>query len=363
MLEIKDLRIEYPGVVLLDNINATIKKGDVVCIIGPSGSGKSKLIRSINLLERPSGGQIIFCGKDILQPGAFDPQTRIKMGMVFQSYNLFPHMTVIENVMYAPVHKMGLSRKEAYERSVKYLERVGMAERLFSYPDELSGGQMQRAEIARALAMEPELILLDEPTSALDPSMAGEVETVIKGMAKAGATMIIVTHSMKLAKNVANRIFYIDEKSIYEEGTPEEIFNYPKREKTRIFVDRSKTLEIFVKSRQHDFIGSLNDIQNFVRDFGLAKKTIAHIETIFEEVCVNIISAQSDDNIKINMALEYSEDKDHARMTFKFITDSVDFREIADEISLKLIENAADIVEDGASEDSDYTNILKLEIK
>ena len=239
MIELKHLRKEYPNAIPLRDVSVTINDGDIVSVIGPSGTGKSTLIRCINLLDKPTSGQIIVNGTDITAKGCNIREVRKKMGMVFQSFNLFGHQTVIENVMNGPIDLLGLSRQEAYERAMELLRLVGMESRALNYPDMLSGGQKQRVAIARTLSMDPDIILFDEPTSALDPTMVGEVQAVIRELAKMGKTMMIVTHEMKFAREICNRVFYLDQGGIYEDGTPEQVFGNPQSEKTRAFLSKA----------------------------------------------------------------------------------------------------------------------------
>ena len=220
----------------LDGVSAQIRKGEVVVIVGPSGSGKSTFLRCMNLLEIPTGGQILFKEVDITDKKVDINIHRQKMGMVFQHFNLFPHMTVLENMTLAPVHLLKLSKEEAEAKAMSLLQRVGLADRADAYPSQLSGGQKQRIAIVRALAMEPEVMLFDEPTSALDPEMVGEVLEVMKELAKAGMTMVCVTHEMGFAKEVANRVVFMADGRILEEGTPEEIFTAPKHPRLQDFL-------------------------------------------------------------------------------------------------------------------------------
>jgi len=236
MIELKHLCKKYGNVTPFYDINAVINDGDVISVIGPSGTGKSTLLRCINQLETPTSGQIIVDGVDITAPGCNISEIRRKVGMVFQGFNLFGHRTIIENVMNGPVDLLGLSRQEAYDKSMELLKMVGMDSRALDYPDMLSGGQKQRVAIARAVAMDPEIILFDEPTSALDPTMVGEVQAVIRDLAQTGKSMMIVTHEMKFAREICNRVFYIDQGEIYEEGTPEQVFDHPQKELTRRFL-------------------------------------------------------------------------------------------------------------------------------
>ena len=220
----------------LDGVSAQIRKGEVVVIVGPSGSGKSTFLRCMNLLEIPTGGQILFNDVDITDKKVDINIHRQKMGMVFQHFNLFPHMTVLENMTLAPGHLLKKSKEEAEAKAMGLLQRVGLADRADAYPSQLSGGQKQRIAIVRALAMEPDVMLFDEPTSALDPEMVGEVLEVMKELAKAGMTMVCVTHEMGFAREVANRVLFMADGKILEEGTPEEIFTDPKHPRLKDFL-------------------------------------------------------------------------------------------------------------------------------
>lgn len=287
MITIKHLKKSYENVTPLKDVNAEINKGDVISIIGPSGTGKSTLLRCINLLEKPTSGQIIIDGADMTDSKTNILKVRQKVGMVFQSFNLFAHKMVIENVMMAPMDLLGIGKQEAFDEGVRYLKMVGLGEKLYSYPDELSGGQKQRVAIARCLAMKPEIILFDEPTSALDPTMVGEVQAVIKELAEQGLTMMVVTHDMAFSREVANRIFYMDEGIVYEDGTPEQIFNNPKKEKTRAFVKRLRTMEYKINSADFDLYRLNAQIEDFGKKHYLSVKKIKSIELLVEELVIN----------------------------------------------------------------------------
>ena len=220
----------------LDGVSAEIKKGEVVVIVGPSGSGKSTYLRSLNLLEIPTSGKILFEGADITDPKININLHRRKMGMVFQQFNLFPHMTVLKNLTLAPMKLLKKSKEEAEQKAMELLARVGLADRAGAYPSQLSGGQKQRVAICRALCMDPDVMLFDEPTSALDPEMVGEVLDVMKSLAKEGMTMVVVTHEMGFAKDVADRVIFMCDGKILEEGTPEEFFSNPKDERAKQFL-------------------------------------------------------------------------------------------------------------------------------
>ena len=236
MISVRHLQKSFNGGAVLRDVNAEIAKGEVISIIGPSGTGKSTFLRCLNRLETPDGGSIVVNGVDVTDPKADLAAVRRKMGMVFQNFNLFGNLTILGNIMAAQCDILGVSKDDAKLKALELLGRVGLANKADALPDELSGGQKQRVAIARALAMDPEILLFDEPTSALDPTMVGEVLAVIKDLAKTGMTMLIVTHEMGFARDVSTRVFYMDEGVVYEDGTPADIFNAPKKPKTVDFV-------------------------------------------------------------------------------------------------------------------------------
>lgn len=238
IIRTEGLRKSFGKIEVLKGIDAEIKRGEVVVIIGASGSGKSTFLRCLNLLEEPTDGKIYFEDTDITARGVNINLHRRKMGMVFQQFNLFPHMTILKNMTIAPMKLLGLSANDAEERAMKLLDTVGLADRADAYPSQLSGGQKQRVAIVRALCMEPDVMLFDEPTSALDPEMVGEVLAVIKQLASSGMTMAIVTHEMGFAREVADRVFFIDEGVIAEQGTPEDIFSNPRSLRLRDFLSK-----------------------------------------------------------------------------------------------------------------------------
>ena len=240
LIEVKDLKKYYNGgeVKALDGISVDICKGDVIAVIGPSGGGKSTFLRSLNLLEKPTSGSILFDGVDITGKKVDLPLHRQKMGMVFQHFNLFPHKTILQNLTMAPVRIRKMPKAEAEEKAMALLQRVGLADRADAYPAQLSGGQKQRVAIVRALAMEPEVMLFDEPTSALDPEMVGEVLEVMRELAGGGMTMVVVTHEMGFAREVGSRVLFIDNGKLCEEGTPEEIFDHPKSPRLQSFLEK-----------------------------------------------------------------------------------------------------------------------------
>lgn len=238
LIKTEGLEKAFGKVQVLKGITTEIHKGEVVVIIGPSGSGKSTFLRTLNLLEEPTGGKIYFEGVDITDPKININKHRQKMGMVFQQFNLFPHMTVLKNMTLAPMKLLKLSKADAEKRATELLDRVGLADRANAYPNQLSGGQKQRVAIIRALCMQPDVMLFDEPTSALDPEMVGEVLGVMKKLAEDGMTMAVVTHEMGFAREVADRVLFIDEGIIMEEGTPEEVFGNPKSPRLKDFLSK-----------------------------------------------------------------------------------------------------------------------------
>ena len=290
LIEIRNLRKEYsPDVVPLKGVNADIEAGEVISIIGPSGTGKSTLLRCINRLETPTSGQIIVDGVDVCAPGTDLARLRKSMGMVFQSFNLFPHKMAVENIMLPQQSLLGKSAREAYEEAMKQLERVGLADRARQYPDELSGGQKQRVAIARALAMHPQILLFDEPTSALDPTMVSEVLSVIRDLAGTGLTMLLVTHEMRLARHVSDRVFFMTDGEIYEEGSPEQIFEHPLREGTRNFIFRIRSWTCILSPSSRDFHGMTGSLEKFCKDQFLGRRQAMNCQLAVEELVVSFL--------------------------------------------------------------------------
>ena len=236
MITVKNLKKNFGDLEVIKKMDCQIEKGECVVVIGPSGSGKSTFLRCLNRLEEPSGGQIIFDGQDIMSKETNINQVRQKLGMVFQHFNLFAHMTVMENLTLAPIKQKLMTEADANKKAVDLLKRVGLEEKADNYPAQLSGGQKQRVAIVRSLMMDPKAILFDEPTSALDPEMVGEVLDVMKALAKEGMTMVVVTHEMGFARDVADRVLFMSDGYITEEGTPEEIFEHPKNDRTKAFL-------------------------------------------------------------------------------------------------------------------------------
>ena len=302
MISIRNLSKNFGRLVVLREINAEIRKGEVLSVIGPSGSGKSTLLRCLNLLETPTGGSIFIDNIPLLEKHTNVPKLRQRMGMVFQSFNLYAHLSVLDNLTIGPVKLLGRSRAEAEKKGIELLKLVGLAEKADSFPDELSGGQKQRVAIARCMAMEPEILLFDEPTSALDPTMVSEVLAVIRRLSREGMTMIIVTHEMEFARSISTRVFYMDEGSIYEEGTPEQIFDHPQREKTRAFINRIRSLQIHVTSIDYDLYAMQAEMEAFCEKHMLTRRVTGFVIHLAEEV----LGLQSDFS-DIHLNLSFSE--------------------------------------------------------
>lgn len=305
MIEVEKLSKRFGDLVVLSDISVRIEKGEVVSIIGPSGTGKSTFLRCLNLLDRPSGGAIRINGMDILDPKANVARVRQKMNMVFQSFNLFSHLSVLDNLTIAPIRLKRQDRATAERKAFELLRLVGLAEKVDSFPDELSGGQKQRVAIARCLAMEPEIILFDEPTSALDPTMVSEVLSVIRRLAKEGMTLIIVTHEMDFARDVSNRVFYMDEGLIYEQGTPAQIFDDPRREKTRAFINRIRSYTSHVASPYYDLYAMNAEIEAFGEKQILPAKARHNLLLLVEELLQ--LYAPTLDRYPLDLTIAYSE--------------------------------------------------------
>ena len=361
MIRLEHLKKVYPNVTPFSDVNAEINAGDVISVIGPSGTGKSTLLRCINMLERPDGGKIFFADEEITRPGCNVYKIRQKMGMVFQQFNLFGNLTVIENIMLAPVKLKGESRQSAYENGMKLLNQVGLPEKYLNYPDQLSGGQKQRIAIARALAMNPEVLLLDEPTSALDPTMIGEVQAVIRELAGSGKTMIIVTHEMNFAHAICSRVFYMDDGGIYEEGSPEEIFTRPKRERTRRFIHHLHVAEFNIQNGRFDFPGAVSSIDNFCRKNMIGGKQMMKLHLVFEELIQGILI--SSPGIKnIYAAIEHSEESGEIMLDVRYDGPLMNPSD-GDKLSYSLIKGEASDIKYLAEESGYFTNRVIILIR
>ena len=338
VITISHLKKVFPNATPLKDVNAVINRGEVISIIGPSGTGKSTFLRCINRLETPTEGEIEVFGKPVTGVKASQlGDVRRRMGMVFQNFNLFSHLTVIENIMLGPVELLGCTRQQAYERGMRLLASVGLAEKELNYPDELSGGQKQRVAIARTLGMMPEVVLFDEPTSALDPTMVGEVLAVIRSLAEQGLTMLIVTHEMKFAHDVSTRVFYMDEGVIYEDGTPKQVFDNPKTERCRAFIHRLKTLHIDIASKKFDFIGAAESIDLFAHKQLLGARQSLKYQQLFEELCVaSVLPTLPDDGCGLSFDALCSEDGSECEAVIRWNGEEFDPLSQGDELSVSL---------------------------
>ena len=362
MIEVRNLTKKYGTVAPVQNVSVTIRDGDVIAIIGPSGTGKSTFLRSLNLLEKPTSGQIFLNGSEITAKGYDVKSARRRIGMVFQSFNLFGHLTVIENLMLPQTDLLKKSRQEAYDAGMKLLRTVGMADKALSYPDELSGGQKQRAAIARTLCMDPEVILLDEPTSALDPTMVFEVQAVIRELAKSGKTMLIVTHEMDFARAISNRVFYMDEGRIYEDGTPEEIFERPKGELTRRFIRNLKVFEKVIDSRDYDFIVFSGELDGYFLKNDVSPANTNRIRLAIEEIVQEILLPEYPRPF-IRIKAEYSLREKTCIVYVTYKGESFDIRNTKNELSLAVLKNAAEEITWSYQENEDEPNRVVLRIR
>ena len=312
VIEVKGLCKSFPHagtdgpLQVLKDVNLTVEEGERIAIIGGSGCGKSVFLRSLELLEAPDRGQIFIDGEEITARGANVDRLRRKMGMVYQKFYLFSHMNVMDNLCLAPTRLLGMTRAEVEERAMEWLSKVGLAARARAMPSVLSGGQQQRIAICRSLMMEPRVLLFDEPTSALDPTMVGEVQAVIRDLARTGKTMMVVTHEMNFARSICNRVLYMDEGGIYEDGSPEEIFERPRREKTRRFIRRLKVLERTIEGRDFDFPAAVSAIDAWCQKNLIPRHTCNRLHLAFEELVQQILLPALDDP-RVHMAAEYSE--------------------------------------------------------
>ena len=362
MIELVHLEKKYENAVPLKDVNAVINDGDVISIIGPSGTGKSTLIRCIDLLERPTGGKILLDGEEITAPGYDVTLARRKMGMVFQSFNLFGHLTVIENLMQPQIDILKRSRPEAYEIGRELLKEVGLAGRELRYPEQLSGGQKQRVAIARTLAMDPNVIMLDEPTSALDPTMVGEVQAVIHDLAQTGKTMMIVTHELNFARAICNRVFYMDNGGICEDGSPEQIFDHPQKQETRRFIEKLKVMELTIDSIDFDFAGAGTDIDRYCLHNDVPPRTRYRIRLAFEELAQQILK----DVLKqtaLLFTIEYSQKDEKTEITAVYGGGRFDPADSDNSLSYSLLKGSVEELSYQYDQQAEKPNIVRIIIR
>lgn len=349
LIEIRNLTTRLGGAIVLNNVSLNVEEKEVIGIIGHSGAGKSTLLRSINRLETPLLGSVVVDGQNACTPEADLAALRRRVGMVFKTPNLFPHKMAVENVMLPQQSLLGKSTAEAYEEAVCQLKRVGLAGRERQYPDELSDGQRQRVAIARALAMHPKVLLFDEPVDALDATMASEVLSVIRNLAASGLTMLIATHKMQLARNVATRVLFMDRGSIYEEGTPEQIFERPMRDRTRSFIFRVKSWEQTLSRDCQDIYQMLAELEEFCSRQFMDRKETVNCQLAVEELATSVILPGLDRNPNgsVRMILYTGE----AGIERKLVVDCTDFpelealcREPSNEMSGAILNNLAKLL-------------------
>ncbi|MBR5336427.1 MAG: ABC transporter permease subunit [Lachnospiraceae bacterium] len=337
IMEVTGLRKSFGDVTPLKDVTFTVKKGDVISVIGPSGTGKSTLLYLINRIMAPDKGRIILEGNDTTAPGYDLCSLHKRVGMVFQSFNLFEHLTVIENITLAQTEILKRDKAEAAKRALEILIQVGLSDKALTLPSQLSGGQKQRVAIARTLAMDPDVILFDEPTSALDPTMVSEVLSVIRKLAAEGNTMIIVTHEMRFARDVSNRIFFMEQGVIYEEGTPDEIFEAPKKDLTRRFIHRLKVFETVIGGGAFDYIDLMTQLEQFGFKNMIDRKKTRKMQLVSEELCCNTIPEYCSGNDDIRLVFEYNENEDRIHMTVSYEGEDRDPVDHTDELSRALI--------------------------
>lgn len=308
MLKLIHIKKSFGDITPLKDVNAIINKGDVITIIGPSGTGKSTLIRCINRLDDATSGEIIFHEKNIYDENYNIIDVRKKIGMIFQSYTLFNNLNVIENLTVAPINIYKINKDEAYEKARELLKRFSLIDKENNYPHELSGGQKQRVAILRAIMVEPEILLFDEPTSALDPTMVDEVISIINDLNKKGLTMLIVTHDLNFARKVSTRVFYMDEGIVYEEGTPEEIFDNPKKEKTKNFINKINSFNKAIDKASFNLLLFISEFVKYLNNKNVNIKTVNLLSVLIEEITLNEIFSNMKNDDKINVQIYVNND-------------------------------------------------------
>ena len=357
-LHISHVKKSFGTFDVLRDINVDIHKGEVISIIGPSGTGKSTFLRCLNLLEQPTSGSILINGQDILSPNADVPMLRRRMGMVFQSFNLFNGMSVLDNICLAPMQLLGKTREEAEQKAYELLQMVGLVERADALPDQLSGGQKQRVAIARALAMEPEILLFDEPTSALDPTMVSEVLGVMTRLAREGMTMIVVTHEMRFARQVSSRVLFFADGVVYEDGTPDQLFEHPQRERTRQFIQQIHETTFSIESEQFDWYAMMAQMEQFCQQYNLSRQQTDGVLHVIDESLSILGSGEKAIQPGTRLTLSYTEQDDTLQFTVncpQAINSDV-FQADDDDLALTILRNyCRDISIDG--------NMLRMIIK
>ena len=359
MIKVEHLSKSFGDLVVLKDVSIEIQTGEVISIIGPSGTGKSTFLRCLNLLDQPTAGSISVDGVNLLDSKTDVSKVRQKMNMVFQSFNLFSHLSILENLTIGPIKLQGMSRSEANKKSIELLKLVGLAEKAESYPDELSGGQKQRVAIARCLAMEPDIILFDEPTSALDPTMVSEVLSVIRRLAKDGMTMVIVTHEMDFARDVSNRVLYMDEGLIYEQGTPQQIFESPQKEKTRAFINKIRNFNYQISSPDYDLYAMNAEIELFCEKQVLPKKTKHNLLLLVEEL-MNLYSPFLSSTV-LNITIAYSEKKESIEIICESrgaVINPLAIEILPDQLGLTIIKALSELIDYQRIDDRNVVTVM-----
>ena len=362
MISIKHLSKTYtdrlPHFSVLLDINCEISKGEVISIIGPSGTGKSTFLRCINGLEKATSGEIVINGVNILDKNADLAMVRRKMGMVFQSFNLFNHLSILENLTVGPCKLLGMSKADAEKQAMDLLRMVGLADKAHNMPAELSGGQKQRVAIARCLSMKPEIILFDEPTSALDPAMVGEVLSVIRQLAQQGMTMLIVTHEMKFARDVSSRIFFMYDGVIYEDDTPEVIFTRPNKPATTAFINKICGIDFQIENRNFDLIGLCSQVDQFCMKYAINQSICEKVKQVLQEMITHVLPLDK----PLTLNVDYSEKKDRVYLSFyqKGCNDAILAKTEVAEAFHRLVEPFCATVHDDPDGDN---RLLRLKIR
>jgi len=337
IISVRNLEKRFGDNIILQNVNAEINKGEVVSIIGPSGTGKSTFLRAINYLSPPTSGEVYFDGEMLNKKNLDD--ARHRMCMVFQNFGLFSHLDVLNNITAGPIKLLKINKNDAEKKAMEILETVGLSARAHHFPHQLSGGQKQRVAIARCLAMSPEVILFDEPTSALDPTMVSEVIAVMRNLAKSGMTMLIVTHEMDFARDVSNRVFYMDECSIYEQGTPDEIFDNPQKSKTQAFIYNIRSFRYEITGHNFDFAEMLGGVENFCFRHAIERKKATKLQLLAEELVLNIVSPRFE---SCSLNLSFSEKLGTCELSVSYKGENTDALENAeDELSAMIVKKSA----------------------
>lgn len=350
MIRIENLKKSFNGNVIFDNVNLEIKKGESVVIIGGSGCGKSTLLRCIDRLIEPDSGAIYFKDENILDEKTDLNKYRQKVGMVYQHFNLFSHLNVLENCIITPCKVLKMDQNVAIEKAKKLLNMVGMGNSLFKMPSALSGGQKQRVSIARTLMMDPEVILFDEPTSALDPTMVDEVESVIRNLIDSGLTCAIVTHEMRFAKSIASKVVFLADKGVYETGTSEDIFERPKRLLTRQFIYRSRLSVVRINKAEYDMLSTISEINSKLLSYGLTKKQQNSVFSLVEEIITPVINSDDVNDIIITIGASDTGNSHKIFIETKDINENLLERKEIDELGLKIAQNNVISIKDTMSE-------------